>query len=235
MPGHYAEERFEEVAAAVRSSAVVRSIRPEDADQVVDLCLAARKESMLGSQLCTDDPERLRHQVGAMTAEPGALALVGELDGRVHGLILARVVGPSLFTDEVSVGIEAVYVGESARRRGIGHALLAGVAEQAEQVGAVEIFAVPLPGARGVLRFLSRLGFAPAAAHRVVSVETLQRRLSTESGPQRSRGIDDLVARRRAARATRSEGQLSGLASISMQVSRAVHTRRPRGSSTTTS
>lgn len=219
----------------MRSAAVVRPARPQDVDQVIDLCLAARAENLLGSQLCTDDPERLRHQVGALVAEPGAVALVGELDDQVHGLILARVTGPSVFTDEVSVAIEAVYVAETARRRGIGHALLAGIAERAEQVGAVEVYAVPLPGARGVLRFLSRLGFAPAAAHRVVSVETLQRRLSGEQTGPRTRGIDDLVARRRAARAGRAEYQLSGLASISMQVSRAVQTRRPRGSSTTTS
>ena len=218
----------------MRSAAVVRPARPQDVDPIIDLCLAARAESLLGSQLCTDDPDRLRHQVGALAVEPGAVALVGELDGQVQGLVLARVVGPSLFTDEVSVAIEAVYVGESARRRGIGHALLAGVAEAAEQVGATEVYAVPLPGARGVLRFLSRLGFAPAAAHRVVTTEALQRRLSGEAGP-RARGIDDLVARRRAARAGRAESQSRGLASISMQVSRAVATRRPRGSSTTTS
>jgi GNAT superfamily N-acetyltransferase len=234
----------------VRSAAVVRPARPEDVERVIDLCLAARAESLLGSQLCTDDPDRLRHQVGALAVEPGAVALVGELDDQVQGLVLARVVGPSLFTDEVSVAIEAVYVGESARRRGIGHALLTGVAEEAERVGAVEVYAVPLPGARGVLRFLSRLGFAPAAAHRVVSVETLQRKLSGEQSGPRARGIDDLVARRRAARAGRADSrtragravdpsraadQPSGLASISMQVSRAVQSRRPRGSSTTTS
>lgn len=220
----------------MRSAAVVRPACPDDVSQVVDLCLAARAESLLGSQLCTDDPERLRHQIGSMAAEPGAIALVGALDDQVHGLILARVVGPSLFTDEVSVAIEAVYVGESARRRGIGHALLAGVAEQAAQVGAAEVYAMPLPGARGVLRFLARLGFAPAAAHRVVSVETLQRKLSGDQPGPRVRGIDDLVARRRAARATRAEARAeSDQASTSMQVSRAVANRRSRGSQTTIS
>jgi GNAT superfamily N-acetyltransferase len=234
----------------VRSPVAVRPARPEDLDVLVSLSLAARAESLLGPQLCTDDGERLRHQIGALVAEPGACALVGTLDDEVCGLMLARISGPNLFTDEVSIALEAVYVAEGARRRGVGHALLGAVADEARRVGATDVIAVPLPGARGMLRFLARLGFAPAAAHRVASTESLQRRLAGEPvasarrAPARS-GIDDLIARRRRARSTRAdagaepvaraEAAQAGRASISMQVSRAVQTRRPRGSSTTTS
>lgn len=236
----------------MRSPVAVRPARPEDLDVIVDLSLAARAESLVGPQLCTDDGDRLRHQIGALIAEPGACALVGSLDDTVCGLLLARVSGPNLFTDEVSVALEAVYVAEGARRRGVGHALLGALTEQARQVGAADVIAVPLPGARGMLRFLARLGFAPAAAHRVASTEQLQRRLQAEGGrpaPRAGRtGIDDLIARRRRARTTRATGAADGVArasaadagqagrsSISMQVSRAVQSRRPRGSSTTTS
>lgn len=234
----------------MRSTVAVRPARPEDLDALVDLSLAARAESLVGSQLCTDDAERLRHQIGALMAEPGACGLVGTLDGQLCGLALARIVGPSLFAETVSVSIEAVYVADGTRRRGVGHALLGGVLEEAQRVGATDVLAVPLPGARGMLRFLARLGFAPAAAHRVVSTEALQRRLvvdGTNPGrrvPVRA-GLDDLIARRRRARAGRAaplagpveltDAAQSRGASISMQVSRAEQMRRPRGSSTTTS
>jgi GNAT superfamily N-acetyltransferase len=228
----------------VRSPVAVRPARPEDLDVLVSLSLAARAESLVGSQLCTDDADRLRHQIGALVGEPGAVGLVGLLDEEVCGLVLARIVGPGLFTDEVTVSIEAVYVAEGARRRGVGHALLGGVVEEAQRVGASDVLAVPLPGARGMLRFLARLGFAPAAAHRVVSTEVLQRRLVADAPARRPARLDDLIARRRRARAGRAAGTpaaegaqpaASGRASISMQVSRAEQTRRPRGSSTTTS
>ena len=229
----------------MRSPVAVRPARPEDLDVLVSLSLAARSESLVGAQLCTDDADRLRHQIGALVAEPGALGLVGTLDDELCGLVLARIVGPSLFTDEVTVSIEAVYVAAGARRRGVGHALLGGVVEEARRVGATDVLAVPLPGARGMHRFLARLGFAPAAAHRVVSTEVLQRKLSADA-PQPGRrragsGLDDLIARRRRARAgraataTATEAAQAGRASISMQVSRAEQTRRPRGSETTTS
>ncbi|MEN1973893.1 MULTISPECIES: GNAT family N-acetyltransferase [unclassified Cellulomonas] len=225
------------------SPVAVRPARPEDLDVLVALSLAARAESVVGAQLCTDDADRLRHQIGALVGEPGACGLVGLLDGEVCGLALARIVGPSLFTDEVAVSIEAVYVAEGARRRGVGHALLGAVVEEAQRAGAADVLAVPLPGARGMLRFLARLGFAPAAAHRVASTEALQRRLVADAPARRSArvGLDDLIARRRRARAGRAATPAeaavaqTGRSSISMQVSRAEQIRRPRGSSTTTS
>lgn len=241
----------------MRSPVAIRPIRPEDLDVLVDLSLAARAESVVGAQLCTDDAVRLRHQIGALLVERGSFGLVGMLDDEVCGLVLARIIGPSLFTDDVAMSIEAVFVAEWARRRGVGHALLGGVLDQAQRVGATDVLAVPLPGARGILRFLSRLGFAPAAAHRVVRTEVLHRRLVADTPAAARRtdrrnggglGIDDLIARRRRARAARTTdaareavvragtdvGQ-SGGASMSMQVSRAVQTRRPSASSTTTS
>ena len=160
---------------------------------------------------------------------------------------------PGPFTDLVSLDIEAVYVLPAARRRGLGHALLVGATTVADEAGATEMYSSPLPGARGMQRFLARLGFAPAASHRVVTTAALQRKLTHEhvgargsvrrSGP---RGLEDLIARRRQARAARqpvvdepvaparASGADQGRASITMQVSRAVQSGRPSSSSTTT-
>lgn len=222
----------------MRSGARVRPLARTDLDPVVDLCLRARAELGVGHQLCTDDPARLREQIGALVGLDGATVLVATLDDEPAGVLLGRLVGPGPFTDAVVLNLEALYVRPDARRRGIGHALLVAAADAAVRAGADEVFASPLPGARGMHRFLARLGFAPAAAHRVVPTAVLQRRLGHDTGTgavrrPASRGIEDLLERRRRARARAAEAA-QPVASTSMQVSRAVHSRRPSASSTTT-
>ncbi len=235
----------------------------DDLPALVSLCLSARAESGAGSQLCSDDAARLNSQLEALVASPGGQLLVGSLDGQVSGLLLGRVVGPTPFTDQVALHVEAVYVDKSCRRRGVGHALIAGALAVAEEHGATDVYSAPLPGARGMQRFLARLGFAPAAAHRVVTTQSLQRRLANEgartSAERRAsaRGLEDLIARRRQVRSAMqaTEGvdvdqssvsdlaAVPGLAvrdqsvrsSISMHVRRAVQSRLDSGSSTTIS
>jgi GNAT superfamily N-acetyltransferase len=245
----------------VRPGVQVRVAVPEDLDGLVELCLEARAEAAVGAQLCSNDADRLRHQLGTLLAAPGGHALVGLLDGEVAGLLLGRLVGPSPFTEDVSLHVEALFVRPADRRRGLGHALLSGALEIADDAGATQVFAVPLPGSRGVQRFLARLGFAPAAAHRVVTTEALQRRLASDpvvSGrARRGLGRQDLIARRRQVRSATMSGpvDLRGLpeqlaiaeataeaaaqeprrSSISMHVKRAVASRRDSESSTTIS
>lgn len=235
----------------MRPGAQVRPAEPGDIPALVELCLAARSESTMGAQLCSDDGERLRDQLGALVASRGGQLLVALLDGEPVGLLLGQLVGPGPFTDLVSLNLEAIYVAPRARRRGLGHALMTGALEVAEAGGATEVYAAPLPGARGMQRFFVRLGFAPAAAHRVVSTSALQRRLVGETAGAQSRrgagrGIEDLIARRRqvraasrgdtgAARTAQAAAGQRSRAAITMQVNRAVQTRRDSESSTTIS
>jgi len=242
----------------VRPGVQVREALPEDLDGLVGLCLEARAEAAVGAQLCSNDAERLRHQLGTLLATPGGHAMVSLLDGELAGLLLTRVVGPSPFTDDVSLHVEALYVSSAHRRRGLGHALLSGALQIADAAGATQVFAVPLPGSRGVQRFLARLGFAPAAAHRVVTTETLQRRLASDpvAGTARrgsGRGLEDLIARRRQVRSATMSGpvDLRGVperlaaveaadqsprrSSISKHVKRAVASRREPESTSTIS
>ncbi|HEX5332447.1 MAG TPA: GNAT family N-acetyltransferase [Cellulomonas sp.] len=236
----------------MRSSAQVRAAEPDDLTSLVRLCLEARAESTVGAQLCTSDSESLRHQIGALLAAPGGVVLVATVDGSPAGLLLARLVGPTVFSDLVSLAVEAVYVARDDRRRGVGHALMAGAAEVADEGGATDVYASPLPGARGMLRFFARMGFAPAATHRVVSTASLQRRLAGEAAPglgarRGGRAIEDLIARRRQVRAASQRDPADArmvrgsgadqvrAAAISMQVSRAVASRRASESSTTIS
>jgi GNAT superfamily N-acetyltransferase len=230
----------------------VRAAEPDDIASLVGLCLEARAESTVGAQLCTSDADSLRHQIGALLATPGGLVLVGVVDGSPAGLLLARLVGPSVFSDVVSLAVEAVYVAPDVRRRGVGHALLAGAVDVADEGGATDVYASPLPGARGMHRFFARMGFAPAATHRVVSTASLQRRLAGEAasgaGARRGgRAIEDLIARRRQVRAASQSDHADArtvrgagtdqvrVSAMSMQVKRAVASRRASESSTTIS
>lgn len=236
----------------MRSSVQVRAAEPDDLTSLVRLCLEARAESTVGAQLCTSDSESLRHQIGTLLATPGGVVLLATVDGEPAGLLLARLVGPSVFSDLVSLAVEAVYVARDDRRRGVGHALLAGAVDVADAGGATDVHASPLPGARGMLRFFARMGFAPAATHRVVSTSSLQRRLAGEAasglGARRGgRAIEDLIARRRQVRAASlldpldarmvrgSSADQVRASAISMQVNRAVASRRSSESSTTIS
>lgn len=242
----------------MRSAIEVCAVRPDDRDGVVELCLQARGETWTASQVCSGDATTVARHLGALMSAPGAVLLVARADDGLVGLLLGRLLGPNLFTDEVNLAVEVVYVDGQHRRRGVGHALMLAAVEFALAHGAENVYAAPIPGARGVQRFFVRLGFAPAASHRVIPVTTLHRRL-TADGARRagSRRRDDLVARRRqsreaAATAAASPVPVAAVASataradvsalwesprtvISRQVSRAVQTRRDVSSSTTIS
>ncbi len=228
----------------MRPGIQVRPAQAPDLDALVDLCLEARAEAGVGAQLCSDDRGRLREQLAVLGSVEGGRVLVATCDGAPAGLLLCRLMGPGLFTDAAVLGLEAVFVRPDLRRRGIGHALLQAATALADEAGATEVYAAPLPGARGMQRFFARLGFAPAAAHRHVSTAALQRRLSHDVGGlagargAAARGLEDLIERRRRAReraGAEPPGGVRQVRSMSMQVRRAVHTRRPSGSSTTTS
>ena len=224
----------------------VRSAEPTDMHVLVELCLTARQESAVGSQVCTSDPETLAQQLGALTSAPGGTLLVAEADGAVIGMLLGRLLGPSPFTSEASLAVEALYVAPEHRRKGAGHALMVGVTELAAGAGADSVYASPIPGARGMQRFFVQLGFAPAANHRVTKTAALQRRLAVDGVTARRpgpRGLENLIERRRQSRAVTATPDEEAAPpkdqavrrSISRHVRRAVQTRLDVESSTTIS
>lgn len=190
----------------MRAAVEVSPATGEDLPLVAALAAEARSESSAGVQVCSPDADRLVRHLSVLLALPGGHVLVARDESAVLGFVLARDVQPNLFADKPALYVEALYVAEAARRRGVGHALLTAVADLAEASSATEVYSVPIPGARGVQRFLARLGFAPAAGHRVVATATLRRRLGGEApaGRRGARSIEDLIARRRR---TRSEMQ----------------------------
>ena len=224
----------------------VRAAQPTDLSVLAELCLGARQESAVGSQVCTSDPVTLSHQIGALTSAPGGTVLVAEADGAIVGMLLGRLLGPSPFTSEASLAVEALYVAPEHRRKGAGHALMLGATDLAAGAGADQVYAAPIPGARGMQRFFVRLGFAPVANHRVTTTSALQRRLAGDGAAVRRpgpRGLEELIARRRQARAAPDAPVEDGTPpkdqavrrSITRQVRRAVQTRLEVESSTTIS
>ena len=187
----------------MRPGIEVCPIRPEDMDGLVEVCMTARRETWTGSQLCSSDATTVTHQLGALTALPGTSVLVARSEDAIVGLLLGRAVGPNPFTEDVSFAVEAVYVEPHHRRHGVGHALMLAAVEVATAAGAEQVFAAPIPGARGMQRFFVRLGFTPAAAYRVTSTAALHRRLTPEGVTRRTgpRGLEELIARRRKSRA----------------------------------
>ncbi|BDZ43544.1 hypothetical protein GCM10025865_28430 [Paraoerskovia sediminicola] len=194
----------------MRSTIAVRPVDGSELSVLARISAEARDESAVGSQVCGPDDATIVRQLSVLLAMDGGNILVA-LDGdEIVGFVLCRVVRPTVFDVTPAMHIEALYVSEAARRRGAGHALLSGVADLAQVRGAVDVYSVPIPGARGVQRFLARLGFAPVAGHRVVATATLRRRLNGDSGQRRrgSRSLEDLIARRRRARTEGASGPL---------------------------
>jgi len=224
----------------VAAHTTVRAATSADLPDLVELCLAGRAEAGTGSALCTDDESRLRDQLTTAFVLPGAFMLVARCGDQTDGMLLGRTVGPTQLADQVVVDLVALYVRASARRRGVGHALLVALVGVADAAGATEVVAAPLPGARGVQRFLARAGFQAAASYRMVTVAALRRRLAVDQ-PQTVRpvsgAITRLVALRRKTLATGElptvqDGGADDGTSTTAQVSRAVATRRPASSST---
>ena len=209
------------------------------------------REAAVGPQLCTDDADRLRDQLGALLAVPGGTrAAWRSLDDEAVGPA-ARPRGrprPVHRRRRASTSRPSTSLPD-ARRRGLGHALLVGAADRGRARPApTEVYASPLPGRprdAAVPRpaGLRAGGRAPRGDHRGAAAPARARagraggarrpapRASRTSSPAAGRpaprGSPSTSRRRRA-----GSGADQARASISMQVSRAVQTRpaarRPR-------
>ena len=194
----------------------IRTAREDDLPAVAALAAEARDDSPTGAQLGAQETGRLLEHLSVLLAADGRV-LVAEHNGQVVGVVLGRVVAAYLFAHHASLYLDMLFVAPRARRHGVGHALLRAATELAAEHECEDIYSAPVPGNRGVQRFLARLGFAPAAGHRVASVAALQRRFATDAaardgahGGRRSArgGLEDLIARRRRARSVLESGPI---------------------------
>ena len=193
----------------------IRPAREDDLPAVAALAAEARDDSPTGAQLGAQETGRLLEHLSVLLAAGGHV-LVAEHNGQVVGVVLGRVVAAYLFAYRASLYLDLLFVAPRARRHGVGHALLRAATDLAAEHECGDIYSAPVPGNRGVQRFLARLGFAPAAGHRVAPVAALQRRLATDAaardahaGRRSARaGLEDLIARRRRARSVLESGPI---------------------------
>lgn len=184
----------------MRHGPIARLAHPDDFAQVVEVLRVARADSPLGPQLCSPDSDTLADQLTTWCSMPGATLVIAEVGHEVVGVALAQLVDVNLFSDVRYVQLEALYVASAHRRRGVGRVLMQRVAQTAADGEATHVVTMPLTGSRSEQRFLSGLGFSPAATRRIAETAVLQRRLEVLATPRRSRGIDELIARRRRSR-----------------------------------
>lgn len=205
-----------------------------DLAQVADLFEAAHRELRWSFEPETLESDVTLRRLRAFAQNHEGQIAVAHESERAVGLVVAEVRPPGLFSDTRQVQVEAMYVRPEARRRGVGHALLAHLVEFAGQVEAEHIVIIPANRSRAELRFLSREGFTDDRGRRVIATQALRRRLDHPATP--ARGIDLVLARRRAALARRAgeEARCSPApmpraqdAASTKQVSRAELTRTP--------
>lgn len=91
-------------------------------------------------------------------------------------------------------------VAPSARRRGIGRALLAAAVHLADEAGVEHVLATAAAGSREGNRYLARIGFAPLVVHRIAPTSALRRSL----GMTDVAGRMAVLRRARVARAQRA-------------------------------
>jgi GNAT superfamily N-acetyltransferase len=184
----------------VRNAATARPAQPDDFPRVVEILRMARADSPLGPQLCSPDSELLAEQLNVWYGRPSSTLSIAEVDDEVVGIALLEHVDVNLFSDVAYLHVEALFVVAEHRRRGVGRALMQQIALVAAQTGAERVVTMPISGSRSEQRFLSGLGFSPVATRRIAETGALLRRLEQLAAPRRSKGIEELIARRRRSR-----------------------------------
>jgi hypothetical protein len=117
---------------AAPSSFVIRPARPEDGERIAEMCVALTDEEGAG-EVCHMSAEAVRRD--GFGANPAFSCLIAEAAGKAVGYALHC---PDYDTDRLcrSVYLGDLYVEKAARRRGIGGALMAAVAEAGQARGA---------------------------------------------------------------------------------------------------
>jgi ribosomal protein S18 acetylase RimI-like enzyme len=107
-------------------------------------------------------------------ADPDALLVVAEQNGRIVGMAAGHLHKPSTFSEELAVELGSVYVQPEHRGRGVAAALTAEVARFARDRGVGRITLKTFAQNEEALLAWRRLGFEPRMIQMTASVERLQ-------------------------------------------------------------
>lgn len=170
----------------------------DDVPALVDLWaelsqLSGRASVAVDPAMPTGD---VTESLAAAVADPHCQVVVACAQGTPVGMAVLSTVEMGPLSRERAVQLDHVVVSGAARRRGVGHALVAAGAAYAEELGVEHVVVSLYPGMREASRFYARLGFAPLVVRRIAAVPALRRRLADAD----RRGSVEQLIRRRAAR-----------------------------------
>lgn len=167
-----------------RASVDVRPATAEDLPSLVSIVdemreNARRRPARPGEDQQLQAEQRLQ---GAFDSPNHEILVAVDPAGTIIGVtILSLQPTASALSDAMSVLMVSTHVRRSARQRGVGRALVAGVAAWAEAQGADTVEANVDPAHRDDLRFYVRLGFGPVFVRRSVPLSVLRRRLGQDT------------------------------------------------------
>jgi GNAT superfamily N-acetyltransferase len=119
--------------------------------------------------------EEMRRRFHADLADPDAVVLVAEQDGRIIGMAAGHVHKPSMMSEDLAVELGSVFVEPAHRARGVAAALTAEVARFAQDRGVERITLKTFAQNEEALLAWQRLGFEPRMVQLTAPVERLQR------------------------------------------------------------
>lgn len=180
-----------------RSQVVVRAAEASDLPVVVEMWSQLRVPSAAPARGgSAREPACSLEQMQQLLGRDDTRLLVAVLDGEpVGAACLTRAPIAPLY-DCCAVEVGYLQVLTSARRHGVGTALLAAAAAWAEEVGAEHVSVLVEPGSRDANRFFARLGFSPFLVRRVTPTSALLRRMGADTVT----GVDSLLSSGRSMR-----------------------------------
>ncbi len=192
-----------------RSAVIVGDATPQDAEALVSVWggLTDRTAEGAATPLAVQDAAAA---IARIAADPDARLLVARVDDKVAGAVhLSRAPLSPLHTDS-AIYVLHLQVIESARRHGVGRALLEATVTWAEEKDTSHVVAAASVSSRDANRFMARLGLAQLATLRGATVPALRAKLPVEPpaaarvGSRSHRNVGQVLAQRRSQRRSQS-------------------------------
>lgn len=130
------------------------------------------------------------------SASPEQRLVVAEYDGRPVGAVYLRLTTLSPLNLEPTVQALSPHVVATARRKGVGRALMDAAVAFAEELGVGHVTTAAASGSRDGNRFLARLGFGPRATLRHAATPVVRAKLAAQLPGSRRTSARRAVARR---------------------------------------
>ncbi|MFC0625205.1 GNAT family N-acetyltransferase [Kribbella deserti] len=163
---------------------VVRDAQADDAEALNGLWREMTTGTGQQSRVLPPPTETsIRSAIERHQADPNARLVVALLDDEVAAMAFLRRIAFSPVHDDATITVEYLHVLSSARRHGLGKALIAEAAAWAEYENSPHVAVLAPSAAREANRFLARLGLGQAAVLRFASTHTIRRRLAAEHAP----------------------------------------------------